>query len=134
MSTDSQKPLQQSEGAEALDNFFYQRQPSEHVLQKKRVCLDDWSREFIAYTRLMFLATTDSDGLMYISPRGGEQGFLKVLDDHHLCFTDLPGNNLIESYKNIVVNDNVALICLIPGREETLRIQGIAVVQHLGVN
>ncbi len=61
-----------------------------------------------------------------MSPRGGNDGFVVVLDDRHLAIPDYPGNNLTDSLTNIVNNPQIGLILLIPGRNETIRVDGAA--------
>lgn len=126
MSVDIGEEANQLQSHNVLERFSSEHRPAERIQKKKRDVLDDWSREFIAFTRLIILSTIDNHGQLYVSPRGGEKGFLKSLDEKHLVFNDLPGNNLIESYQNIITNNNVGLLCIIPGREEILRIHGLA--------
>ena len=57
---------------------------------------------------------------------GGPPGFVKPLDDRHVVVPDLNGNNLLDSFRNIVVNPHAALIVLVPGQDETMRIDGPA--------
>ena len=70
------------------------------------------------------LATSGSDGSVDASPRGGAPGFVKVLDRHHLAFADWPGNNRIETLRNLVEDDRLAMLFLFPGLEVFLRVNG----------
>ena len=71
-------------------------------------------------------ATADANGGIDASPRGGPPGFLQVLDDRHLAIPDLNGNNRIDSLRNIVDNPQAGLLLMVPGVEETIRINGPA--------
>jgi hypothetical protein len=77
------------------------------------------------------LGTADDEGEISISPRGGHAGFVRVTSETTLQFDDLVGNNLMESHRNILVNDRVSLLFIISGREETLRARGRARLLHL---
>ncbi len=74
----------------------------------------------------MLLATADRDGRPDVSPKGDEPGFVAVEDDHTLLVPERKGNKLIFALQNILVNPAVALIFLVPGTEETLRVHGTA--------
>jgi PPOX class probable FMN-dependent enzyme len=63
-----------------------------------------------------------------VTPRGGPPGFIRVLDPHRLAFADLRGNRRIDALRNIVANPQAALLVLLPGLGETLRIRGRAYV------
>ncbi|MCW5771790.1 MAG: pyridoxamine 5'-phosphate oxidase family protein [Rhodospirillaceae bacterium] len=100
--------------------------PSE-LVQKKRVArLDKHCRDFIALSPFVMLGTADAEGHVDVSPRGDPPGFVKVLDDTTLLMPDRPGNNLIDSLSNIVANPQVGLLFLIPGFDDTLRVNGAA--------
>ena len=75
---------------------------------------------------MLFMATADPDGRCAVSPRGGVPGFVAVLDEQRLAFADVVGNNLIDSLTHIVANPHVGLLFVIPGRDETLRVEGRA--------
>ena len=88
--------------------------------------LDDNCRAFIAHSPFCVLATTGADGTCDASPRGGPPGFVRVLDDHRLAFGDLPGNRRQDSHRNLVQTGRAALLFMVPGRGETLRVEGRA--------
>jgi PPOX class probable FMN-dependent enzyme len=88
--------------------------------------LDKHCRAFIALSPFLVLATADAEGRMDASPRGDAPGFVLVLDDTTLLLPDRPGNNRVDSFGNIVAHPGVALIFLVPGIEETLRVNGRA--------
>jgi uncharacterized protein len=100
--------------------------PEARPWQKEIPALDDHCRAFIAHSPLVVLATADRDGGCDASPRGGPPGFVKVLDDHRLAFGDLPGNRRQDSHRNLIATGRAALLFLVPGRAETLRVNGRA--------
>lgn len=104
------------------------RAPSKLVQSKKVTVLDEPTRAFIAASPFVLLATTDASGRCDVSPRGGAPGFVRIVDDHRLLLPDLNGNNLLDSLQNVVVNPSVGLLFVLPGRDETLRVDGHAVV------
>lgn len=101
------------------------RPPAKVVLEKARPRIDPLAAGFVAASPLMVLATSSASG-SDASPRGGPPGFVKVLDDGHLAFADLSGNNRLDSYANIVERPEVGILFLIPGTDETLRVNGRA--------
>jgi PPOX class probable FMN-dependent enzyme len=76
----------------------------------------------------MILSSADSAGYVDISPKGGPPGFVAVLDDNRLAVPDMSGNNRLDSMRNIVSGGRVALLFLVPGVDETLRVNGAATV------
>ncbi len=101
-------------------------EPSEAAVKKQIDRLDDFCRRFIALSPFVCLSTADADGRVDCSPRGDAPGFVKVCDDRRLLLPDRRGNNRIDSLQNIVSNPHVGLLFLIPGVDETLRINGRA--------
>ena len=112
--------------AEELGALY--RQPSKLVQAKKVRRLDEVTRAFVAASPFCLLSTADADGRCDVSPKGGPPGFVKVIDDDRVAVPDLNGNNLIDSLRNIVANGHAGLLVLVPGKDETLRIDGRAVV------
>ena len=102
------------------------REPSVLVRNKKQPGINERGKAFLANATFCLLATTGADGRADLSPRGGPPGFVKVLDDRHLVIPDLSGNNLLDSLGNIAQRADVALLVLIPGLDETLRVNGQA--------
>ena len=96
---------------------------SELVLRKEIDHIDDAARTFIARSPFVVVGTAGPDGCD-ASPRGGPPGFVKVLDDHRLVLGDLAGNNRLDTYGNVVASPPVGLLFLVPGVEETLRVNG----------
>ena len=72
------------------------------------------------------IASANSDGEVDISPKGDPQGFVQVLDDKHLAIPERPGNRRIDTFGNLLENPQVAIIFIIPGKGETLRVKGEA--------
>jgi PPOX class probable FMN-dependent enzyme len=102
------------------------RAPSRLVTEKKAGVLDDASVGIIERSPFVLLATSGADGSLDVSPRGGPSGFVRVLDDRHVAIPDLNGNNLIDSLRGVVATGRAGLLVLIPGKDETLRINGAA--------
>lgn len=90
--------------------------------------LDDHDRRFIALSPFLLLATAADGGLLDVSPRGDLPGFLHVLDDTHVVLPDRPGNNRIDSLRNVLGDPRAAMILLVPGVGHTLRLNGTAAV------
>jgi predicted pyridoxine 5'-phosphate oxidase superfamily flavin-nucleotide-binding protein len=72
------------------------------------------------------LATSGQGGRCDASPRGGQPGFVAILDERHLLLPDVAGNRLFDSYRNVAQNPQVGLLFLIPGSERTVRVNGRA--------
>ncbi len=104
------------------------RQPTEAVLAKESSVFDDGCRRFIERSPFVLVATSDADGALDVSPRGGPAGFVKVLDEHRLVIPDLNGNNRLDSLRNIVEQGHAGLLFVIPGMGEALRVNGAAQV------
>ncbi len=100
--------------------------PAERSLLKERPGLDEHSRAFISRSPLLLMATAGVDGRCDVSPKGDGPGFVLVLDDQHLVIPDRPGNKRLDGMRNLLANPHIGLIFLIPGREETLRVNGRA--------
>jgi uncharacterized protein len=90
--------------------------------------LDAHARTFIETAPFVLVGTTSPDGSGDVSPKGGPPGFVVVLDDRRLAIPDLAGNNLLDSITNIVAGSGVGLLFLVPGVDETLRVNGHACV------
>lgn len=106
--------------------------PGERAVLKERAHLDVHTREFIARSPFVLLATSSRAGRCDVSPKGDAPGFVMVLDDTHLVIPDRVGNNRIDGLINIVENPHVGMIFLIPGREDTLRVNGRACIVRDG--
>ena len=88
--------------------------------------LEPRSREFIALSPFLLLATSDRDGHLDVSPKGDAPGFVWVEDEHTLWIPDRPGNKLIFGLRNILENPQVGIVFLVPGTQETVRVNGRA--------
>ncbi len=86
--------------------------------------IDGVCRRYIELSPFVLIATSGADGLLDISPKGDPAGFVHVLDDKTLAIPDRPGNNRLDTFENIIANPRVALIFLIPGKGDTLRVSG----------
>ena len=102
------------------------RPASQRALDKVVDALDEHCRAFIALSPFATLATADADGWPDVSPRGGDPGFVRVLDPSRLALPDRQGNNRVDSLRNLVVNPRAALMFVVPGFDETLRVYGTA--------
>ena len=101
-------------------------EPKERAVKKQIAALDVHCRNFIALSPFVVLATAGASGTMDASPRGGKPGFARVLDGTTLLLPDAPGNNRLDTFSNIVETGRIGLLFLIPGVDETLRINGLA--------
>ena len=100
--------------------------PRERAVRKQLPALDGHCRSFIALSPFVLLATADAELNMDASPRGGVPGFVKVDAAGALLIPDAPGNNRLDSLENIVTTGRLGLLFLIPGIDETLRVNGSA--------
>ncbi|MEQ8709452.1 MAG: pyridoxamine 5'-phosphate oxidase family protein [Rhodospirillales bacterium] len=111
--------------AEQLESLY--GQPSFTALDKEVDHITPHYRQMIAASPFVVLSTVGPEGTD-CSPRGDPPGFVQVLDDRTVALPDRPGNNRIDSLRNIVRDPRVSLLFLIPGMGETLRINGEAVI------
>lgn len=88
--------------------------------------LDDVVRRLIAASPLVIVASHDGEGRTDATPRGGPPGFVTVLDDHHLAIPDATGNRRLDTLSNVIATGRAGLLFLIPGRDQTLRVNGRA--------
>lgn len=102
--------------------------PNERVVRKHMHSLNAHCRTFIASCPFVVIASADAEGRMDVSPKGDPPGFVRVLDDHTLAIPERPGNRQAATFSNLVANPRVGLLFLVPGKEETLRVGGTAMV------
>lgn len=102
--------------------------PAERAVRKQLALLDPHCRRFIALSPFVVLASSNAAGALDASPRGGAPGFIQALDEHTLLIPDAPGNNRLDSLENVLGNPQVGLLFMIPGVDETLRVNGHAVL------
>jgi PPOX class probable FMN-dependent enzyme len=98
----------------------------EVALRKESRSLDFHSCRFIKKSPFVFIGSQDKSGYGDVSPKGDQPGFVRVLDNRTIAIPDRPGNNRLDTWHNVVENPSVGLIFLIPGMNETLRINGEA--------
>ena len=99
-------------------------QPTERARRKQLDALDAHCMAFIALAPFVVLATCDAAGRVDASPRGGKPGFVVVQDDHTLLLADSPGNNRLDALQNLIENPQAGLLFMVPGVDETLRVNG----------
>ncbi len=100
--------------------------PAGRSVAKEISELDRYCADFLALCPFVVLSSATADGEPDVAPRGGDPGFLRLLDPHTLLLPDRLGNNRLDSLRKIAANPRVALLCLVPGIDETLRIYGRA--------
>jgi PPOX class probable FMN-dependent enzyme len=100
--------------------------PVPRVANKVRSCLHDVDRAWLAQSPFCLIATSAADGTCDVSPKGDPPGFTLVLDEHTVVVPERPGNRRVDGFRNVLSNPHVGLIYLVPGREDTLRINGRA--------
>ena len=110
------------ETVEDLRNSY--GEPSERAVRKSLDRLDRHCRRFIALSPFVVLASAGADGRVDCSPRGDPAGFVAVLDDRTILLPDRRGNNRTDSLTNVLENPYVGMLFMIPGVDETLRLNG----------
>lgn len=100
--------------------------PPERAWDKEVDHLDAGCRAVLAASPFCVLSTADADGRCDASPRGGPPGFCAALDEHRLALPDFRGNRRVDSLRNVLENPHVGLLFLVPGANETLRVNGTA--------
>ncbi|MPW24361.1 pyridoxamine 5'-phosphate oxidase family protein [Alkalibaculum sp. M08DMB] len=98
--------------------------PHELIIKKSISFIDDHCKRFISMSPLLFLSTSNSEGKCIVSPRGDSQNLVKILNKQQLVIPDRSGNRRLDSMINILSNQYVGLIFIIPGLEGVLRING----------
>ena len=93
---------------------------------KSLAFIDPHAASFISKSPFLMIATTDSRGKMDISPKGDPAGFVRVLDENTIAIPDRPGNGRADTFRNLLDNPRVSVYFLVPGRSETLRVNGSA--------
>ena len=100
--------------------------PKERAVKKQLAALDRHCKHYINLSPFVVLSSMGSDKVLDASPRGGAPGFVKVLDENTLLIPDSPGNNRLDTLENIIHTGRLGLLFLIPGVDETLRVNGVA--------
>jgi uncharacterized protein len=101
-------------------------EPTELVKKKVADRLNSLTRQFIERSPFVVVATGRPDGGLDVSPRGDPAGFVSILDERTLLLPDRPGNKLADTLTNLLEDDQIALLFLIPGVNDTFRVNGRA--------
>jgi PPOX class probable FMN-dependent enzyme len=101
-------------------------EPLPRVARKDRPRLSEVDRQWLAASPFCLIATSGADGTCDVSPKGDPPGFVHVLDDTTLAIPERPGNKRADGYLNVLENPHVGLLVVVPGRPDTLRINGRA--------
>lgn len=102
------------------------KQPGDGAVRKELKALDFHCRGFISKSPFVLIGSSDGNGNGDVTPKGDKPGFVAILDDNTIAIPDRPGNNRLDTLENLLVNPAVGLLFLIPGMNETLRINGDA--------
>ncbi len=101
-------------------------EPNERAANKVRDRLHELDRQWLTAAPFCLLATAGADGTCDVSPKGDPPGFTLVLDDTTIAIPDRPGNKRGDGFRNLLANPRLGLLYLVPGRSDTLRINGRA--------
>lgn len=93
--------------------------------------LDVHAKRLISLSPFVVMASYGADGRADTSPRGGDAGFVKIVDANTLLIADSPGNNRLDSLENIIATGQVGLLFMVPGMDETLRVNGTGVLSTI---
>jgi PPOX class probable FMN-dependent enzyme len=102
--------------------------PNDVVVSKIAGRLNDLTRQFVERSPFVCVATARADGGLDVSPRGDPAGFVRILDERTLLIPDRPGNKLADTLTNLLSDDRIALLFLIPGINDTFRVNGRGVI------
>ena len=108
-----------------LDEFY--RRPAEHVTKATLTFLHDFHLAYLKVAPIVCIGSGAQEGYD-VSPRGGPAGFVQMLDRKTLAIPDFPGNNKLETLRNLVRDPRIALLFLFPGLDIFMRISGRATV------
>ena len=104
-------------------------EPSSWLVKNKEIDhVDAGCRAYLAACGFVLLASADAQGRVDVTPRGGPRGFVTVLDDRTLAIPDATGNRRIDTFHNVVQTGQLGMLALLPGRGQTLRVNGRACV------
>ncbi|WP_432827182.1 pyridoxamine 5'-phosphate oxidase family protein [Dactylosporangium sp. CA-092794] len=110
--------------ARELEELLGSPKPRAVSKERDRLCPTD--RDWLGLSPFVLVGTSDAEGNCDVSPKGDPPGFTHVIDDRTIALPERPGNRRADGYHNIIENPHVGLVFLIPGRGETLRINGRA--------
>jgi PPOX class probable FMN-dependent enzyme len=111
---------------DALRTIYKTPRPTDGSIRKELKALDGHCRSFIGKSPFVLIGSSDGEGNSDVTPKGDKPGFAAILDDSTIAIPDRPGNNRLDTLENIVRNPAVGLLFLIPGMNETLRVNGDA--------
>jgi len=100
--------------------------PQSRSVTKERKRLLPVDRQWLAASPFLLIATSDAGGNLDISPKGDPAGFVHVIDDTTIAIPERPGNHRADGFLNILANPHVGLLFMVPGRGDTLRVNGRA--------
>ena len=103
--------------------------PSERAVLKELTYIDPHLKRFISLSPFLVISSSDQHHQMDSSPRGGDAGFVKVLDSQTILIPDSIGNNRLDTMTNIIATSQVGLLFFIPGIDEVVRLNGKATLQ-----
>ncbi|TIN18101.1 MAG: pyridoxamine 5'-phosphate oxidase family protein [Mesorhizobium sp.] len=109
-----------------LRTIYKTPRPTDGSIRKELKALDGHCRSFIGKSPFVLIGSSDGAGNADVTPKGDRPGFAAVLDDTTIAIPDRPGNNRLDTLENILLNPSVGLLFLIPGMNETLRVNGEA--------
>ena len=101
-------------------------EPTRAAVAKERATLDELDRQWLAASPFCLVATSGADGSCDVSPKGDPSGFALVLDERTIALPERAGNRRADGYRNVLANPHVGLLFVIPGRGDTLRVNGRA--------
>lgn len=96
------------------------------VWEKSLTFIDPHAAAFIGKSPFVMIATSSAGGQMDISPKGDPAGFVRVVDENTIAIPDRPGNGRADTFRNLLENPRISVYFLVPGRSETLRVNGSA--------
>lgn len=109
-----------------LRTIYKTPRPTDAPIRKELKALDGHCRSFIGKSPFVLIGSSDGAGNADVTPKGDRPGFAAILDDRTVAIPDRPGNNRLDTLENIIRNPSVGLLFLIPGMNETLRVNGDA--------
>lgn len=109
-----------------LRTIYKTPRPTDGSIRKELKALDGHCRSFIGKSPFVLIGSSDGAGNADVTPKGDRPGFAAILDDRTVAIPDRPGNNRLDTLENIIRNPSVGLLFLIPGMNETLRVNGDA--------
>ncbi len=118
------------DGNRYFQDRFDTRRLADNIAARTRDTIDEPARKVIERADMFFLATCDHRGLPTCSYKGGDPGFVRVLDEHWLAFPNYDGNGKYQSMGNLLKNSNVGMLFIDFERQRRLRLQGVASIQE----